>query len=79
MEGQDCLQGDPQTYAAALSRGEESGASQPAQGLFTSTDGLLPPLIGLSELPDQREQQEGRHVGDDHAGSRGDGQSEGRA
>lgn len=29
--------------AAALSRGEESGASQPAQGLFTSTDGLLPP------------------------------------
>ncbi len=43
MEGQDCLQGVPQTYAAALSRGEESGASQPAQGLFTSTDGLLPP------------------------------------
>lgn len=78
MEGQDCLQGVPQTYAAALSRGEESGASQPAQGLFTDNDVLFL-LIGLSELPDQREQQKDRHVGDDHAGSRGDGQSEGRA
>lgn len=78
MEGQDCLQGAPQTYATTLSAGRKAVLHNLPRGCSPALTAFCP-LMGLSELPDQREQQEGCHVGDDHAGSRGDGQGEGCA